>query len=174
MFIIRYLYVYKIVNMVIKENKLKECIKNIVKETLQEAKPYWELEKHPHSSKENEIESSWDGYENTLGDIDGQIPTRINYPNSYERDDYEYNKYKKEDLLDADPYDDYPSDFTKNDEDLPGYKAMQCMSDNPLDSQYHKQHWQGRTDKDGNLVWGVDFDKVVENVLKRIKNNLIK
>ena len=39
---------------------------------------------------------------------------------------------------------------------------MQCMSDNPLDSQYHKQHWQGRTDKDGNLVWGVDFDKVVE------------
>lgn len=160
--------------MKLKKQVLKECIKNIIKETIQESKPYWELEDNPRSSKENEIEASWEGFENTLGDTDGQIPTRINYPNSFEKDYYEYNKYKKDDLLDADPYDDYPNAFTEYDEDMAGYSAMQCMSDRPLDAQYRKQHWKGRTDKDGNLTWGVDFNKVVENVLNRIKNNLIK
>ena len=161
-------------NKYITEKRLKKYIKNIVQEAINNTTPYWELEKTPRSSKENEIKASWDGFENTLGDYNGHIPTKINYPNSYERNEYEFNKDKKEDILDADPYDDYPSAFTTYDDDMSGYAAMQAMSDNHNNSQYHKQHWQGRTDNDGNLVWKVDFDKVVENVIHRIKNKISK
>lgn len=155
-----------------KKQIFEQKIKELVIEAINESKPYWKYEKMPRSSKENEIESSWEAFENTLGDIEGHIPTRISYPNSYERDEYEDKKYRKEDLLDADPYDDYPNAFTEYDDVMAGYNAMQCMSDNPLDSQYKKQHWTGRTDKDGNLVWNVDFDKVVENTLRKVKNKL--
>ena len=155
---------------------MKNYIKHIVKCAIKESKkPYWELENNPRSSKQNEIEASWDGFENTLGDVDGQIPTKISYPNSFEKMYYDQNKYNKEDLLDADPYDDYPNDFTKHDEDLPGWAAMNALDDeHPLTAQYYKQHWTGRTDKDNNLVWNLNFDTTVENVLRKVKNKLYK
>ena len=81
----------------------------------------------PHS-KEDEINASWEAYENTMDDYNGEIPTALSNPNSEERNDYDTLRDKYDEYTDR--YSDgdysivggdYPNKFTDNDE---GYQSM--------------------------------------------------
>lgn len=151
------------------EKQLHKVIKNIVKEAVQS---YWDEEELPEYSKEDEINASWDAFENTFNqEQNGNLPTRLG--GDWEKTNYRWGKENYEDAFDYN--DDYPNAFTEDDEEFPGWNAMNAMNDEePLFAQHFKQQWKGKADKNNNLTWKVDFDNIVDCVVTRVKNKLIK
>lgn len=154
------------------ENRLKNIITQIVRESLEDMNPMWVGDELPLSTKEEEIDASWDAFENTMGDEKGFIPTKLSKPDSWERTAYRWAKEKKENSFDEIDSD-YPSDFTYDDEDLYGWNAMQSMNtEDPQFANYMRQSWKGKADKDGNITHNVDWSKMLESITRKLNNKI--
>lgn len=129
------------------EAQWKDAYKNIFGEypnIKKSKKSNWENDEQldePHT-KEDEINASWEAYENTMDDENGEIPTSLSHPDSMERYAYKTLKDKRDEYVDT--YSDgdysilcgdYPSKFTDN---FDGYHSMLAQGYDPFLKQYTK------------------------------------
>ena len=100
--------------------------------------------------KEDEINASWDAYENTFGvDMDGNIPTKLDtdnfYPMYHSIGKDKYNTLKTKSEID------YPNEFSIDSEYFKGRNAMDAMDDRfPMTQKMRQNHWRGKA-KDGRI-----------------------
>lgn len=130
---------YKNMKQVIRltESDLHRLIKESVKRILREG-------------KEDEINASWDAYENTFDTyIDGTIPTKLDkdnfYPMYHNIGKDKYNTLKTKSEID------YPNEFSTDSKYFKGRNAMEAMDDRfPTTQQMRQNHWRGKA-KDGRI-----------------------
>ena len=119
------------------ESDLHRLIKESVKRILREG-------------KEDEINASWDAYENTFDTyIDGTIPTELDkdnfYPMYHNIGKDKYNTLKTKSEID------YPNEFSTDSKYFKGRNAMEAMDDRfPTTQQMRQNHWRGKA-KDGRI-----------------------
>ena len=119
------------------ESDLHRLIKESVKRILREG-------------KEDEINASWDAYENTFDTyIDGTIPTKLDkdnfYPMYHNIGKDKYNTLKTKSEID------YPNEFSTDSKYFKGRNAMEAMDDRfPTTQQMRQNHWRGKA-KDGRI-----------------------
>lgn len=133
------------------ENELRDIIKETIHEIIDNDSEY---------SKDDEIEASWDAFENTFNqEKDGNLPTRLgnkDFENFY----YNVGKYNYDNAVQNIGLD-YPNAFSTDDKYVKGRAAMDVLDDNHPHLQHlNKYAWNGKA-KNGRIDY---TDDVVESV----------